>query len=189
MKQHFSIYFLLFFLFSLLTITTAGAQDTTATSDELLIQAKAAAKEKTGYPKAIELLKKALVKSPDYADIRIYLGRLYTWTDKVDSARFQFNQVLAKEPKNSDAIAANFDVEYWNDNYPRALDHANMGLLYYPDSSEFVIKKAKALSAMQDSRQALAYLKDRVQKNPGQTDVSKYYNDLKAEKTKNDPGH
>jgi YaiO family outer membrane protein len=185
MKQYLSTSILFILILCLFTISKVDAQDTTPTSDDLLIQAKDAAKDKTGYPKAIELLKKALVKSPDYADIRIYLGRLYTWTDKVDSARYQFNQVLARELKNSDAISANFDVEYWNDNYSRALDHANMGLLYYPDSSEFVIKKAKALSAMQDSRQALSYLKDRVQKHPEQTDVTKYYQDLKAEKTKN----
>lgn len=162
------------------------AQDTTnLTSDELFTQARNIPKEKANYPKIINTLKLALAKSPDYADIRLFLGRVYTWNDNLDSARYQFNQVLSKEPTNIEAYSAIFDVEYWNENYRRALDHANQGLLYDPNSSELLIKKAKALNALKDSRQALAVLRSYNKQNPGQDTVKTYYQMLRSENAKN----
>jgi len=161
------------------------AQDSTKlTSDELFTQARNIPKEKPNYPKIISILKLALEKSPNYADVRLFLGRVYTWNDNLDSARYQFNQVIAKEPQNTEAYSAIFDVEYWNNNYARALDHANQGLLYEPNSSELLIKKAKALNAMKDSRQALALLKSYSKKNSSDT-VKSYYDLLRKENTKN----
>mgnify|MGYP003575095012 CR=1 FL=1 len=161
------------------------AQDSTKlTSDELFTQARNIPKEKPNYPKIISILKLALEKSPNYADVRLFLGRVYTWNDNLDSARYEFNQVIAKEPQNTEAYSAIFDVEYWNNNYARALDHANQGLLYEPNSSELLIKKAKALNAMKDSRQALALLKSYSKKNSSDT-VKSYYDLLRKENAKN----
>lgn len=162
------------------------AQDTNnLTSDELFTQARNIPKEKQNYPQIIGLLKTALQKSPDYADIRLFLGRVYTWSDKLDSARYQFNQVLAKEPQNLEAYSAIFDLEYWNENYTRALDHANQGLLYDPKSTELLLKKAKALNALKDTRQAMAILRDYNKQNPGQDTVKSYYQMLRSNNTKN----
>ena len=172
-------------MLQLLFLGETLAQDTnTLTSDELFTQARNIPKEKANYPKIINTLKLALEKSPDYADIRLFLGRVYTWNDDLDSARYQFNQVISKEPKNIEAYSAIFDVEYWNDNYARALDHANQGLLYDPNSPELLIKKAKALNALKDSRQALAMLKSYSKNNLSDT-VKSYYDLLRKENAKN----
>ncbi|MGV3546580.1 MAG: YaiO family outer membrane beta-barrel protein [Pedobacter sp.] len=174
------------FIAQLFVVGYLFAQDTTnLTSDELFTQARNIPKEKANYPKIINTLKLALAKSPDYADIRLFLGRVYTWNDNLDSARYQFNQVLSKEPTNIEAYSAIFDVEYWNENYRRALDHANQGLLYDPNSSELLIKKAKALNALKDSRQALAVLRSYNKQNPGQDTVKTYYQMLRSENAKN----
>jgi YaiO family outer membrane protein len=174
------------FTIQLFVVGNLFAQDTTnLTSDELFTQARNIPKEKANYPKIINTLKLALEKSPDYADIRLFLGRVYTWNDNLDSARYQFNQVLSKEPTNIEAYSAIFDVEYWNENYRRALDHANQGLLYDPNSSELLIKKAKALNALKDSRQALAVLRSYNKQNPGQDTVKTYYQMLRSENAKN----
>ncbi len=176
----------LLFIFQLFSGGEALAQENTnLTSDELFTQARNVPKEKANYPKIIEILKSALVKSPDYADIRLFLGRIYTWNDNLDSARFQFNQVLAKDAKNIEAYSALFDVEYWNDNYARALDHANMGLLQDPSSAELSLKKAKALNALKDSRQALSFLKKYNKLNPEQDTTKSYYSSLMGSTTKN----
>ena len=155
------------------------------TSDELFTQARNIPKEKANYPKIISTLKLALNKSPDYADIRLFLGRVYTWNDNLDSARYQFNQVLEKDQKNIEAYSAIYDLEYWDGNYRRALDHANQGLLYVPNSSELLLKKAKALNALQDNRQALSVLRDYHKDNPEQDTVKTYYQMLLSENTKN----
>lgn len=186
MKKKLIRFFSIAFIVQLFVVSTLFAQDTTSlTSDELFTQARNIPKEKANYPKIISTLKLALEKSPDYADIRLFLGRVYTWNDNLDSARYQFNQVLSKEPTNIEAYSAIFDVEYWNENYRRALDHANQGLLYDPNSSELLIKKAKALNALKDSRQALAVLRSYNKQNPGQDTVKNYYQMLRSENAKN----
>lgn len=186
MKKKLIRFFSIAFIVQLFVVSTLFAQDTTRlTSDELFTQARNIPKEKANYPKIISTLKLALEKSPDYADIRLFLGRVYTWNDNLDSARYQFNQVLSKEPTNIEAYSAIFDVEYWNENYRRALDHANQGLLYDPNSSELLIKKAKALNALKDSRQALAVLRSYNKQNPGQDTVKTYYQMLRSENAKN----
>ena len=134
-------------------------------SDELFKLARTEAFDKSNYPKAIALSKKALESSPNYADIRIFLGRLYTWTDKPDSARLEFKKVLTLNPKNEDALSANFDVEYFNDVYPEALKIADAGLSYYPESEDFTVKKAKALNALERTREAYTVTSDYLKKN------------------------
>ena len=73
----------------LISIKTTKAQENLS-SDEMFVKARKLAFDDKNYPAAIALTKKALLKSPDYTDIEIFLGRLYTFTDKVDSARVVF---------------------------------------------------------------------------------------------------
>ncbi len=86
----------------------------TATSDGLLQAARTAAFDHKDYPLAKTYCKMGLEKSPDYADIRIFLGRLYTWTDEYDSAKACFEMVLAKNPTYEDASIAYADLLYLN---------------------------------------------------------------------------
>ncbi len=141
-KKGFLFFLLLFvstFLFKL------SAQEN-FTSDEYFQQARTAAFDHKDYKSAIELCQKALIKSPDYADIRIFLGRVYTWSDKLDSARNCFEYVLAKEPENEDASSAYADLEYWNDNALKSLSICDKALKFHPQSNELLLKKAKALN-------------------------------------------
>lgn len=92
---------LLLFLFLFSSQFHLQAQEN-LTTDELFLKARNAAFEEDNYPKAISLTKEALAKSPDYADVRIFLGRLYSWTDKVDSARVEFKRVLVQNPGHED---------------------------------------------------------------------------------------
>src|SRR5690606_38867636 len=85
-----------------------------------------------------------------------FLGRLYTWSDKIDSARSAFATVLAKEPSNEDALSASFDLEYWNENYNKALEIAERGLKSHPNSEIFASLKAKAWDALQNPAETAA---------------------------------
>ncbi|HEY1024887.1 MAG TPA: YaiO family outer membrane beta-barrel protein [Sphingobacteriaceae bacterium] len=156
------------FAFSQTPLTAPGLKITidTLTSDGLLQSARLEAFERNNYPKAIAYLKKGLKMSPDYADLRVFLGRIYTWTDEPDSARHQFNNVLAKDPSNADALNASFDLEYWNDNPGFALNFAETGLRYYPGSEEFTLKQVKALEQLSRLTEAQKVLNDYIGNNP-----------------------
>jgi len=129
-----------------LTISTQAQE--TLSSDSLLQLARKTAFDEKDYDKAKAYLHRALQKSPDYADIRIFLGRIYTWTKNYDSAKLCFSQVLQKQPGYEDASIAYTDLEYWNDHNEQALQVCNAGLQYHPASEELLLRKARILNAM-----------------------------------------
>ena len=115
-------------------------------SDQLFKNARTAAFDEDDYPKAIILTKEALDISPDYSDIRIFLGRLYTWTDEKELARKEFERVIEKNPGYEDAHLAYGYLEYWDDNPEKALIVIEPGIEKNPDSEGLLMLKAKILN-------------------------------------------
>ena len=156
----------IFHLLLFISVKIASAQ-TGASSDELFQQARKAAFDQKDYAKAISLSKQALERSPGYSDIRVFLGRIYTWSGKLDSARAQFTQVLAKHPDNEDGALAAGSLEYWNDNSPKALQFAQNGLKYHPESKDLLLLKAKALNDLKRYKEANNTLDTLIKSDPG----------------------
>ncbi len=147
------------------------AQDENLDSDELFKRARDMAFEKKDYPKAIELCKKALDRSPDYEDIRVFLGRIYIWNDKIDEARQELTTVLNKNPRNKEAISSFIDLEYWNNRSKEALDYCNKGLEYFPNDEELSIKKARVLNDLKQFDEAYKLINDVINRYPQSTDA------------------
>ncbi|HLF45283.1 MAG TPA: tetratricopeptide repeat protein [Chitinophagaceae bacterium] len=143
------------FLVGMILCKYLPAQDSLS-PDELFAKARSAAFDQKNYPLAIELSRLALNKSPGYADIRIFSGRVFTWSGQTDSARSAFEEVLRQQPDNEDAAAAYADLEYWNDNPAKALSICNNGLTFHPQSKTLLLKKAKCLSALKRFHEANA---------------------------------
>lgn len=141
----YSFFLLLFFFINSISIQ---AQEDTTSSDGLFKAARFAAFEKKDYNTAKYYCYKALNVSPNYADIRIFLGRIYTWTDNYDSAKICFEIVLQNQPNYEDATVAYTDLEYWNNNYTNALKLCNAALIYHPKSINLLTRKAKILIAL-----------------------------------------
>jgi tetratricopeptide (TPR) repeat protein len=143
-------------------------------SDDLFTEARKEAFDAKNYKKAISLAQQALQISPNYTDIQVFLGRLYTWTDKTDSARFIFKKVLTANPWHEDVLQANFDLEYWNDRFPKALEIAEVAVNAYPNRENFTTDKAKALRAMKQQKPGT---RDKIkQKKTKQTQKQSWYN-------------
>lgn len=134
------------------------------TSDELFKNAREAAFDHKDYDKAKQLAFQALEISPAYADIEIFLGRIYTWNKQYDSARYHFSKVLGTAPINEDASIAYTDLEYWNDNYNAALNICNRALAVYPASEALLLRKAKILNATKKPAEA-SIITDQLLKN------------------------
>ena len=136
-------------------------------SDELFKNARDAAFEAKDYNKAKDLAYQALKISPAYADIDIFLGRIYTWDKEYDSARFHFTKVLDANPANEDASLAYADLEYWNEHYANSLAVCDRALLLYPQLEELLIKKAKNLVALKryDEAKIVTALVLKINKN------------------------
>jgi YaiO family outer membrane protein len=157
-------------------------------SDDLFKEARNAAFEKKDYALATQLSYKALGISPDYSDIRIFLGRIYTWNSKKDSARNCFEQVLNQHPDNEDASAAYTDLEYWNDNSSKALLVCEAGLKFHPESKILLMKKAKCLIDLKRFSQASEVLNELLKKDSKNTEARAELENLKEQQAKNKIG-
>lgn len=129
-----------------------------AGSDELFKAARVAAFDEKNNNKAMQLSKQALLQSPEYADVQVFLGRLYSWNKQYDSAVHHYRQVLTYAPVNEDVHIAYADLEYWNKNYDKGLLICNQGLSANPASAELLLRKAKILIALKQRKAALAII-------------------------------
>lgn len=160
-----------FVLLLLLSSGLSAQQADTTTSDGLLQSAKNAAFREDNYPLAKYYCQKALVLSPDYSDIRILLGRIYSWTKSYDSAKTCFTTVLKAHPDYEDASLALADMEYWNDQNKEALETVDTALSYHPDSQALLLRKAKILTAEKQYRKADSLVTLLLHKNKQNTEA------------------
>ena len=161
---------------------------TQLTTDELFIKAKDAAFNKKDRELARQLCKQALTKSPDYNDISIFLGRLYTWDGFYDSARVIFNDVIKKDSANSDAISAAIDLEYWSGNSATALRFCNLGISKFPASTDFLLKRASVLEDLERYDEAFLSLEKIFKLDKSNTEAFAFAERLKDKARKNSIG-
>ncbi|MBO9619535.1 MAG: YaiO family outer membrane beta-barrel protein [Niabella sp.] len=172
-------------LFLLVLSVQAFSQTDTTTSDGLFQAARHAAFENKNYPLAKAYCKKALELSPKYADIRVFLGRLYTWDKQLDSARACFDYILKDQPDYEDAAVAYTDLEYWNDNNEAALRKADAGLQYHPNSPELLIRKAKVLAQLRQYEEAGKITDRLIKENKKNTEALTLANRIRDDRSVN----
>lgn len=160
------------------------AQDSSS-PDVLLRAARKAAFEHNRYDEAKALLFKALAQSPEYADIRIFIGRIHTWTKNYDSARYYFHSVLDKKPDYTDASLALADLEYWNDQYTAANNVIDAGLKYQPASPDLWVHKAKVQYAARQYPDAQLAIDKALQLDHNNTEARSLANRIKESSYKN----
>ena len=154
-------------------------------SDELFQNARKLAFDDKNYIGAIALTKKALIISPDYADIRIFLGRIYTYSDKPDSARVAFKEVLAKNPGHEDASLAYGYMEFWNNNSEQALIITSGGLKFHENSEGLLLLKAKILNDLKRNKEANTTLTSLLNLNPDLSEARALLDRIRDSDSKN----
>ena len=176
----------LFFL--LITFSTTIQSQEKLSSDQLFKNARTAAFDEDDYPKAIRLTKEALEISPDYSDIRIFLGRLYTWTDEKDLARKEFERVIQKNPGYEDAHLAYGYLEYWDDNPEKALIVIEPGIEKNPDSEGLLMLKAKIYNNLGKFTEANETLETLLKYDPNFSEARAFSQKIKDLSSKNQIG-
>ncbi|WP_379964424.1 YaiO family outer membrane beta-barrel protein [Epilithonimonas sp. UC225_85] len=127
----------------MLFIPIAMSAQQNSTADELFKEARIKAFEQKDYTASIALAKEALEKAPNYTDISIFLGRIYTWNKDIASARALFEELQKKGVKDEDFFVAYASLEYWNDQNTKAIEIINDGLSNNPSSEALWLLKAK----------------------------------------------
>lgn len=161
------------------------SQEVDLSSDELFEKARSQAFDSKNYPQAIKLTKEALKKTPNYTDISVFLGRLYTWSDKTDSARLVFQELDNKDVKDPDFFLAYGSLEYWNDQYEKALSILNKGLSYNPNAEDLLYLQARVNYAKDDYQDAEKSINKLLKINPKNADARALAKSIQEYSSKN----
>ena len=188
MIKLFRLFKIIFSLVFVLTSIESWAQTDSLSSDDLYTLARNAAFEENNYPRAVSLLKRAIDQSPDYLEIQVFLGRIYTYSDSLSLARNIFREVLAKDASREDASFAYGNLEYWNDRPQDALVIVNRGIEYSPSSEDLVLLKAKILKDLKDYEAAALTLQNLLAQNPKLTQARSLLRALNTTASKNSVG-
>jgi len=183
---HFEKYIIILVL--MIGFHQSGIGQTELNTDELYTEARVKAFDDDNYPEAIALMKKALAKSPDYLELGVFLGRLYTFTDSISKARISFEEVLMKEPGHEEASFAYGNLEYWNENSEKALVVVNNGIAQHPKSQQLGILKAKILKDLERYDEARATLDILLKDDPKLTEARSMISSINTASAKNDIG-
>lgn len=165
----------------------ATAQDSTS-SDSLFAMARKAAFDDRNRTKAIALSKQALIISPGYTDIAVFIGRVYTWEKQRDSARTYFQRALQQNAHSEDAYSGYTDMEYWNDDNQAALTVVTRGLSYHPQSMPLMLRKAKILNAMHSYKAAMLIVDTLLKTHKTNAEIRALANQVKDNVTVNKIG-
>lgn len=134
------------------------------------------------YEKTRALCRYILDTIPSYSDVRLLLGRTYSWAEEYDSARVILKEVFLYSNIDSDngldAFNALTDVEYWSGNYNQAIFYCNEGLKSFPDDNNLLIKKAKSYKELGDFLGAKKILLILIHRNRENPDAIKLYNEI-----------
>lgn len=158
-----------FLLALLFPVTMYGQQNLTA--DELFAKARTTAFEQKDYTTSIALAKEALEKAPNYTDISVFLGRLYTWNKDLPAARAVFEDLGKRGVQDEDYFLAYASLEYWNDQNTKAIEILDKGLSYHPKSEALLLLKAKVYFGMDHYEEADQAVKTLLSINPKNTEA------------------
>ena len=143
-------------LFTLTFLPLFSYSQESKSSDDLFQEARHKAFEEKDYTTAKKLALQALDQSPEYTDIAVFLGRIYTWNDETEEARKVFQNVEKNMDPSTDFYLAYTSLEYWNDNYTEAVSIIDRGLIKYPKNEELLLLKAKVLNS-NNAYEAVSY--------------------------------
>ena len=134
--------------------------------------------------KARQLCKTILAQGFN-SDVALLLGRTYAWDGKYDSTRLILNEVLARNPDSMEALDAFADVEYWSENYAKAVEYCDLALKKDSANEDFLFKKARILHSSDKYGDAVTTLEALIQMNPTNAEALKKLQEYRLDVMKN----
>lgn len=134
--------------------------------------------------KAQQICRAILAKEFD-SDVALLLGRTYAWDGKYDSSRVVLNEVLTRNPEQMEALDALSDVEFWAENYDKAIAYCDRALKKDPTAEAFMYKKARILHGNEKYKEAVSTLENLIQQNPAHADAMKKLQEYRLDVMKN----
>jgi len=124
------------------------------------------------YVDAEKIYHSILSQNPTNNDARFALGLIYSWTKQYELARPEFAAVIKARPMSKEVYLAALNNEIWAEKYDLALSLAESASTVFPGDSDIIIRKAKSLDNLHRSDEAKRMLKDYLEKDKNNLEVT-----------------
>ncbi len=94
-----------------------------------------------------------------YVEHKLVLGRYYMQRGSITQARLHFENALAADPSNREAINSLYNIEIRSGNYQAALNRVNFALVRNPNSYDLLMSKLSILQQMHAYAEAIDALR------------------------------
>ncbi|HTJ13946.1 MAG TPA: tetratricopeptide repeat protein [Dinghuibacter sp.] len=167
-------------------------------NETLLLKKAGILQDDTRFGEAARLLDTLRQTHPDnnryrasYIDLLLTQGRQMMQADDYDAAAGMFSAVLAVDASQNEALTSLINADLARGQADSALAVAGQALTYYPDSREYLVKKASALEALHRYPDAYAITDMLRQRYPYNARIRDQYLDevLAAGRYYNTTGH
>jgi YaiO family outer membrane protein len=128
---------------------------------------------------------KAILAQGFNSDVALLLARTYAWDGKYDSTRIVLNEVLAQKPDNLEAYDAFADVEYWSENYSKAIEYCDIALKMDQKNENILLKKARILHSSEKFEEAVVSLEELIRINNSNAEALKRLQEYRLDVMKN----
>ncbi|TRX42827.1 YaiO family outer membrane beta-barrel protein [Flavobacterium restrictum] len=169
----------LFFLFIIVTKTSLFAQK--MDTDSLLVATNKVISVEKNYTKAIALCQLGIKKAPNYLDFYVSLGNAYKMTNQIDSARYYFKYVIAKNTNYKEAFSYLTRLEIEQNKADAALQTIDQALVLCPEEKDFHLLKLRALELENNPKATATYLSFLIKKYPEDTTLKDRLFDMKLD--------
>lgn len=133
--------------------------------EALFIYARQAAFDQR-YEEARLIGRHVLRDHPNYHDMRVLVGRTYSWNGDYAEAETYFRDVIRRNPLYADAYSALADAERWNGQLKQSLQVIEQGLAQVPEDAALLLQKAKTLSQLERPQAALQAVNASLRTDP-----------------------
>jgi YaiO family outer membrane protein len=128
---------------------------------------------------AIEILENILTKYPDYADVRLFLANLYSWSGNYNKARTAFEFLIAKNENEKAYWIGIIKNEIYDDRSVDALTRVFQGLNVIKNDPTITTLKAQIELYQNKPFKAQETLKKYLKTYPDSLEVKKYLSTIK----------
>ncbi|MEO1012345.1 MAG: YaiO family outer membrane beta-barrel protein [Bacteroidota bacterium] len=148
-------------------------------TDSLLREGIKSLKEKE-YSNAIAQGRLGITLAPDYYDFYMLLGRTFSKTEKLESAKYYFEKVVEQAPIYKEAFTHLARLHIQSGEYTHALNIVELAIAQYPDAKEFHLSKLKILQLQENPISFEEYLVQLMEKYPEDHNLKQRFKESRA---------
>lgn len=125
--------------------------------DEVMAHSKSEV-EKGNYDSALSLIEPLSLKFPENEEIKIYIGRIYSWKKEYNTSIKVLTPMVDRVNPSPDALLAIINTYFWSEQFEKCINYCDKYLAIEPNSIDVIRIKVTSLEKLNRDQEALAII-------------------------------